>query len=111
MSLQSSTMEYYDFTIESGASVSDAFDNRGLRLVALHTPATLTNTALTIQMSPNWDGVAFYNVSTLTSISTPVDTVVGINPSDSIGAEYIRLKGSGNEGGARTIRGFFMPLV
>lgn len=106
-----SPMEYFDFTIASGASVSDAYHNKGGRLVALHTPAALTNTALTVQMSPNWDGAAFYNVSTLTSISTPVDTVVGIDPADSAGAEYIRLKGSGNEAADRTIRAFFMPVV
>lgn len=106
-----STMGYYDFTISSGQTTSDSYHNKGGRLVGLHFPAAMTGATVAVQMSPDLTGSAFYGVSSLASINATVDTVVAVNPTDSVCAQYIRLVSASSEGADRTIRAFFMPVV
>lgn len=97
-------------TIANGAAVSSAvrMDNR--RLTGFITPATLTNTAFDVQYS-NDNGTTWYDISSLSAISAPVSTLVSLNPADCVNAHYVRLQGSGNEGGARTIILLSQPLT
>lgn len=83
-------------TISSGASTSEAVNIGGGVLVGFICPATIANSAYTVQASFD-GGTTFYPVSGLTSLAAAVSTMTSINPADSAGVNYIRLKGTANE--------------
>lgn len=114
----------YVFEIASGATKSSkvyrkgtggtptGIENPKLCLVGLITPAALTATAFTFEVSD--DGVTYYPVydQTGTAISIPVGTSrwTVIPPAISFGWGYIKLAAAGAEAGARQIIGRFQVV-
>lgn len=88
-------------TIASGAAVSDNVKNGGV-LLGWITPGTLTNTAFTVQYS-NDDGTTWYDCSGNTTVASSTSTFVQCDQKYAQSLNNIRLKGSQNEGGARSI--------
>lgn len=106
----SSNLEYHEVTIASGAAVSSAVRLDGRRLVGWLNPGTLTNTAFDVQHSKD-GGTNFYDITALKAVSVAVDEWTVIDPADACLAQYVRLQGSGNEGGTRTIYLVSMNIV
>lgn len=106
----SSALEYHEVTIANGASVSSAVRLDGRRLVGWLNPAALTNTAFDVQHS-NDGGTNFYDITALKAVAVTVSEWTTIDPADACLAQYVRLQGAGNEGGARTIILVSMNIV
>lgn len=91
-------------TIANGATVSSAFDARGFATIGFATPAALTGTAITFQVSH--DNVTFVPLKTTANaaVSVTVTTSSAYTiPSEVKPWRYIKLVSGSAEGAARTI--------
>ena len=105
-----SALEYHTVTIANNASVSSGVNLKGRRLVGWLNPSTLTNTAFDVQHSMD-GGTNYYDITPLKAVSVTVDEWTSLDPADTVLAQYVRLQGAGNEGGARTIILVSMQIV
>lgn len=96
------------FTVANGAAVSSSIDTKNRSIGAITTPAALTNTSWTLEMSEDnttWfpvykdDGTQY----TIT-VSASQARFINLDYFSTNCMRYVRLKASGNEGGARTFR-------
>lgn len=104
------TVKHSSLTIASGADVSSSIRLDHRRLTGIIWPATMTNTAMDVQLSDD-NGTTWYNISSLTAIPVTASTLESLDPADTINAHFIRLKGASTEGSARTVKILSQPTV
>ena len=95
--------KFVDVTIASGQTVSNAVNCLGTVLVGIQTPAALTGTSLTFQVSDA--GVTFFDyynaAGNQVTVAMSVDKRIGLLPADFAGIQYIKLVSSSAEGAER----------
>lgn len=91
-------------TIANGATVSGAADLAGATVLAVRTPAALTGTAMTFQVSD--DGVTYvplYNDGTLYSITVATSRGIPVNKALFEPWDYVKAVSGSAEGADRSI--------
>lgn len=105
----SEAIETRTVTIANGASLSDAVDLGGRKLVAIDMPASWTAASLTFQASV--DGVTFDNVydgATERALIVGASYYSALNIGDWVGFRHLKIRSGTagtpvNQGGARTL--------
>jgi hypothetical protein len=108
-------LETRTVTIANGASLSDAVDLGGRKLIAIDMPASWTAASLTFQASV--DGTTFDNVydgATERSLTVAASYYSMLNIGDWVGCRYLKLRSGTaasavNQGGDRVITLVLQP--
>jgi len=99
-------------TIALGQQTSDAINVKGRILVGVRTPAALTGTTLTLQISI--DGTTFLNYynsdGNLITITMAPDRHIGLLPADLAGVQRIKIVSGSAEGAQRQIQLVFRGI-
>lgn len=94
-------------TIANGQQSSGAINMKGMALVGIFTPAALTGTALTFEVSQTLAGtyVPLKVTTSGTALSYTVTTssYYAIDPKDFAGVQFLKIKSGSAEGAARTL--------
>lgn len=102
-----SNLEYRDFTIASGASLSNALNCEGKELISVTMPAALTGTTLTVQVSDSTTGTftAQYVNGDARSMTTAASYTHQFQPP--VVASAVKIDTGSNEAAARTVKAAF----
>lgn len=96
---------YKTVTIAAAGTTTAAIDIGGYQLVGISTPAALTGTAITLQVSPSIAGTyqAAYNSAGAISYTVAASRYVAVTTNDTQGMRFIKLVSGSAEGAERSI--------
>lgn len=103
----SSRIDFEPITIESGETISNEVNMRGMTLCGLYMPAAFTGTTITFQASDQSNGtfVAAYDVSgSQITATVSASKYIKLDPSDFAGIQHIKLVSGSAEGADREIK-------
>jgi hypothetical protein len=98
-----------NLTFDNNSSTSSTIETKNRTLVAITTPAALTNSSFALETSEdgstNWAPVYKADGSQVTiTVATNAARFIQLDLEGTNACRWIRLKGVSNEGGARTLR-------
>lgn len=105
--------QVYNFNIASGGTLSQGINLQNKTLVGLVMPSALTSTTITLMTTDSEGGtfVDAYKDGSLLSYAVGTSRYIVINPADTVGMQFLRLKCGSSEGDARVIKAVFTPLI